>query len=151
MKGKKVWSGSKEHQRCGMFGPSLPGGTELRLPHSFSLLQGKKRPTSSTGSSVLVVGRKGKRVHAHEPCPGPRATSPGWAQSFRRPGGWCEVKCLLCQGHPVGCPVWPQNCGPWPCQPTLPSALSMLAHAQTHGHRRRHHKLNKMNGYMLQF
>ena len=79
--------------------------------------------------------------------------SPGGAQSIRRPGEWCEVWCLLCHGKTAayegrGAPDMPAA--------TFEAYTFLLSfNARTCARRTntdiRHHKLNKMNGYMLQF
>lgn len=98
MKGQ--WSGLevKSGQRFGEFGPSLQGGSGAQTVTS-SLLQGRKLPTSSTGSSVLVVGRRGRgSARVHQPCPGPGSIFPGGLSPSDAQEEWCEVRCLLCQG-----------------------------------------------------
>lgn len=79
---------------------------------TFSLLQGRKLPTTSTVISACG-GKKGKERVRESPAQAQGAASPGGAQSIRRLGEWCEVWCLLCQGKTAvyeGWAVWPQNC-----------------------------------------
>lgn len=71
--GQMVGLEVEEHPR---FGVSLghfyrDGSGEPRMPRSLSCRE-RKFPTSSTGSSVLVVGRKRERERecACKPCPG---------------------------------------------------------------------------------
>lgn len=78
---------------------------------TFSLLQGRKLPTTSTVISACG-GKKGKERVRESPAQAQGAASPGGAQSIRRLGEWCEVWCLLCQGKTAvyeGWAVWPQN------------------------------------------
>lgn len=116
-------------------------------------------------SSVLVVGRKGERERERgrgrerervlvSPAQAQGVASPGGAQSIRRPGEWCEVWCLLCHGKTAayeGRGAGPRNaCG------DLRGLLFPPSFQRSHVCRHtntdvRHHKLNKMNGYMLQF
>lgn len=109
--GPMVLSGSEEHQRFGVSWAISTGvGAEPRLPRSLFCREGSFPRRQQ--SSVLVVGRKGKR-ECSRALPRPRERRPlvGLSPSGAR-GEWCEVWCLLCQGKTakrVG-PVWPQNC-----------------------------------------
>lgn len=95
--GPIVWSGSEEHQRFGVsLGRLYRGGSSAQTA-TFSLLQGRKLPTTSTVISACG-GKKGKERVLASPAQAQGAASPGGAQSIRRPGEWCEVWCLLCQG-----------------------------------------------------
>lgn len=92
-----VWSGSEEHQRFGVsLGHLYRGGSSAQTA-TFSLLQGRKLPTTSTVISACG-GKKGKERVLASPAQAQGAASPGGAQSIRRLGEWCEVWCLLCQG-----------------------------------------------------
>lgn len=109
--GPMVLSGSEEHQSFGVSWAISTGvGAEPRLPWSLFCREGSFPRRQQ--SSVLVVGRKGKR-ECSRALPRPRERRPlvGLSPSGAQ-GEWCEVWCLLCQGKTakrVGS-VWPQNC-----------------------------------------
>lgn len=92
-----VWSGSEEHQCFGVSLGHLYGGGSRAQTATFSLLQGRKLPTTSTVISACG-GKKEKERVRKSPAQAQGAASPGGAQSIRRLGEWCEVWCLLCQG-----------------------------------------------------
>lgn len=138
-------------------------GAEPRLPRSLFCREGRRLPTTSTVISACG-GKKGRDRETERElcaCLGARRSpaqaqavaSPGGAQSIRRPGEWCEVWCLLCDGKTAayegrGAPDMPAA--------TFEAYTFLLSfNARTCARRTntdiRHHKLNKMNGYMLQF
>lgn len=140
-----IWSGSEEHQH---FGVRLRGvGAEPRLPRSLFCREGRRLPTTSTVISACG-GKKGTDRETERElcaCLGARTSpaqaqgvaSPGGAQSIRRPGEWCEVRCLLCHGKTAAYeglgargPQGPQICLRRPSRPTRSSSLSTLAHVQ---------------------
>lgn len=82
--GPIVWSGSEEHQRFGVsLGRLYRGGSSAQTA-TFSLLQGRKLPTTSTVISACG-GKKGKES-AREPCPGPGSGVPWWGSVHQAPG-----------------------------------------------------------------
>lgn len=95
--GSTVWSGSEEHRRFGVSLGHLYGVGSRAQIATFSLLQGRKLPTTSTVISACG-GKRGKERVRESPAQAQGAASPGGAQSIRRLGEWCEVWCLLCQG-----------------------------------------------------
>lgn len=95
--GSMVWSGSEEHQCSGVSLGLLYGGGSRAQIATFSLLKGRKLPTTSTVISACG-GKKGQERMLESPAQAQGAASPGGAQSIRRLGEWCEVWCLLCQG-----------------------------------------------------
>ena len=122
-------------------------GAEPRLPRSLFCREGRRLPTTSTVISACG-GKKGTDRETERElcvCLGARTSpaqaqgvaSPGGAQSIRRPGEWCEVRCLLCHGKTAAYegrgargPQGPQICLRRPSRPTRSSSLSMLAHVQ---------------------
>ena len=161
--GPMIWSGSEEHQN---FGVRLRGvGAEPRLPRSLFCREGRRLPTTSTVISACG-GKKGtdretERVmrvlgRTHEPCPGPGSGVPWWGSVHQAPGRvvWGEVPsvswkdcCLWGTRGPQG----PQICLWRPSRPTRSSSFNARTYARRTNTDVRHHKLNKMNGYMLQF
>lgn len=110
--GPRVWSGSEEHQPFGVSLGHLDRGGSRAQTATFSLRQGRKLPTESTVISACG-GESGEERVRSSPAQAQGAASPGGAQSIRRPGEWCEVWCLLCQGKAAVCEgraVRPQNC-----------------------------------------
>lgn len=97
-----VWSGSEEQQRFGVSVGHLYRGGSRAQTATFSLLQGRKLPTTSTVLSACG-GKSGReRVRVREsPAQARGAAAPGGAQSIRRPGECCAVCRLLCQGKPA--------------------------------------------------
>lgn len=161
-----VQSGREEHRRFGVsLGISTGVGAEPRLPRSLFCREGRRLPTTSTVISACggKKGRERERERGRErerervlvsPAQAQGVASPGGAQSIRRPGEWCEVWCLLCHGKTAayeGRGAGPRNaCG------DLRGLLFPPSFQRSHVCRHtntdvRHHKLNKMNGYMLQF
>lgn len=111
--GPMVLSGSEEHQSFGVSWAISTGvGAEPRLPWSLFCREGSFPRRQQ--SSVLVVGRKGKR-ECSRALPRPRerrplvGLSPSGArgESGVRCGAFCAKERLLSKR--VG-PVWPQNC-----------------------------------------
>lgn len=110
---KSEWSGLEVKSNnilVSVWAISMGVGAEPRSPRSLFCREG--RFPRLRQSSVLVVGREGERVRG-SPAQARGAASPGGAQSIRRLGEWCEVRCLLCQGETAayaeGAPFGPRT------------------------------------------
>lgn len=158
-----VWKGRASTFWC-EFGHLYGGGSRAQTA-TFSLLQGRKEASHDVNSHQCLWWEEREREREGEgererervlvsPAQAQGVASPGGAQSIRRPGEWCEVWCLLCHGKTAayeGRGAGPRNaCG------DLRGLLFPPSFQRSHVCRHtntdvRHHKLNKMNGYMLQF